>query len=217
MQALDHAALVRYHIPRLLLMEQAGFALAQAARALQSHPAARVVVCCGLGFNGGDGLAAARHLAGEGVPVRVILTGARHQLREEPLIFARTLAPLGVEVLEVSQLPLPALAAGWIDASDVLIDALLGLGGRAPVREPLASLIGLMNQSGKPIIAADVPSGLDADTGEVQGVAVRAQTTVTFGRAKQGCLQGEGPRHTGRLLIAPIGFPKQLLEEGLDA
>lgn len=212
MQALDAQAIEHYHIPRLLLMEQAGFALAQAVMELLPAPGARVTVCCGLGFNGGDGLAAARHLHAWGVGVRVILAGPARQLREEPAIFARTLEGLGIERLDIEGIPLPAAVSRWLQESDVILDALLGLGVQQAVREPLAMLIEAMNRAGKPIVAADVPSGLNADTGAVEGIAVRAHTTVTFGFPKQGCRQGEGPRHTGRLWVAPIGFPRALLE-----
>lgn len=212
MQALDAQAIEQYHIPRLLLMEQAGFALAQAVRNLLPHEGGRAVICCGLGFNGGDGLAAARHLHAWGIGVRVILAGPACRLREEPAIFARTIEGLGLERLEIKGVPLPVTAERWLTDSDVIVDALLGIGVQQPVREPLVSLIEAMNRAGKPIVAADVPSGLNADTGVVEGIAVRAHTTVTFGFPKQGCRQGAGPQHTGRLWVAPIGFPRALLE-----
>lgn len=212
MQALDAQAIEHYHIPRLLLMEQAGFALAQAVMELLPPAGGRVAACCGLGFNGGDGLAAARHLHAWGVAVRVLLAGPAARLREEPAIFARTLEGLGIERQEVTTVPLPDAVARGLQESDVIVDALLGIGVREPVREPLASLIAAMNAAGKPIVAADVPSGLNADTGAIEGVAIRAHTTVTFGFPKHGCRQGAGPQHTGRLWVAPIGFPRALLE-----
>ena len=94
----------------------------------------------------------------------------------------------------------------------VIIDALLGIGMRGPVREPIRSLIDRMNRSGKPIVAADIPSGLDGDTGHPQGIAVKATVTVAFGCLKQGCFMHEGPAHVGAPTVDPIALPPTLLE-----
>jgi len=99
-----------------------------------------------------------------------------------------------------------------LDDCRLLIDALVGIGARGTVREPLASLISWMNRSGKPIVAIDVPSGLDADTGLVQGVAVKATVTVTFGLPKRGCLLGQGPAHSGTVMVDSITIPHALLQ-----
>jgi NAD(P)H-hydrate epimerase len=165
-----------------------------------------------MGFNGGDGFAAARHLHGWGYPVRLVLTGRIAELRDEPAVFARILQRAGCSPIEVAD------DAGWppVEAAlrecGAIIDALLGIGARGAVREPMASLIERMNRSGKPIVAVDLPSGLDGDTGRVQGIAVRARATVALGLAKQGCVLGEGPAHTGSLSVDPITFPSDLLE-----
>ena len=208
MQAIDAAAIDTLGIPRLLLMEHAGLAVARAVRALRPPPAS-VVACCGSGFNGGDGLAAARHLHQWGYQLRIILAAPSASLAGEPAVFARILARLGVPLVEWTrpgQAPLAPLAA-----AAVLVDALLGLGLRGPVREPAASLIQHMNASRAPIVAVDLPSGLDGDDGSIHGPAVRAAVTVTFGLPKQGCVQGAGPAHTGRLVVDDITFPPPLL------
>lgn len=221
MQQIDAAAIDTVGIPRLLLMEHAGLAVAQAASAMKRFgPAATgaptpptiMLVCCGTGYNGGDGLSAARHLHGWGYPLRVLLAGRRDQLREEPAAYARILERLGVSLVECHSAEAVEQAGRWMLECALIIDALLGIGVRGTVREPVASLIDRMNRSGKPIIAADIPSGLDADTGRPQGIAVKAAVTVAFGLPKQGCFLEEGPGHVGELVVDPITLPPTLLD-----
>ena len=212
MQAIDEAAIHEFGIPRLLLMEQAGLAVARVAQQRLSRSDGTMVICCGTGLNGGDGLCAARHLSLQGDVPRIIVIGRLSRLREESALYATMLQRLGRRLTEVTMEQQVKALKRWFARCDLIIDALLGIGGQGPVREPMASLIAHMNQSGKPIVAVDIPSGLDADTGVVQGVAVKATVTVTFGLPKRGCLIAEGPRHTGRLVIEPIAFPRRLLE-----
>jgi NAD(P)H-hydrate epimerase len=214
MQRIDAAAIGALGIPRLLLMDHAGLAVARAVAALVPSSTRLIALCCGTGFNGGDGLSAARHLHGWGYPLRVLLAGPRERLREEPACFARILDRLKVPVRECTSREGAARAVRWLSGASLLVDALLGIGAAGEVREPAASLIRWMNESGKPIVSADVPSGLDADTGDVRGVAVRASVTVTFGLPKRGCRRRQGPAHTGSLVVEPVTFPMQLLTMG---
>ena len=211
MQAIDRTAIETLGIPRLLLMDHAGLAVFRAVYRLAPDPTACIAVCCGTGFNGGDGLATARHLSQAGYALRVLVTGGVDRLREEPATFARILQRLGVELYECLTAEEAEAAGPRLADSAVCIDALLGIGTEGAVREPIASLIERMNRAGKPIVAADIPSGLDGDTGRVQGVAVRATVTVTFGLPKRGCLIAEGPAHTGELVVDPITLPRSLL------
>ena len=213
MQRIDTTAITTYSIPRLLLMDHAGLGVARAVQSLSVRPGAtRVFVCCGTGYNGGDGLAAARYLHEWGYPLDVLVLGRLNTLRAEPATFAAILQRLRVPITEVTSLTTLSQATHRLARCRLIIDALLGLGMRGVVREPMASLIKRMNDSGRPIIAADIPSGLDGDTGRVANVAVRATMTVTFGLAKRGCLRGEGPGYTGSLIIDPITIPRVLLE-----
>jgi len=211
MQAIDEAAIHEFGIPRLLLMEQAGLAVAHASQQLLSRSTGTILVGCGTGFNGGDGFCAARHLFAQGYVPHIIVMGRLSRLREEPALYVTMLQRLGLRLTEVTMERQVKALKRWFASCDLIIDALLGIGGRGSVREPMASLITHMNQSGKPIVAVDIPSGLDADTGVVQGVAVKATVTVTFGLPKRGCLIAEGPKRTGRLIIEPIAFPRRLL------
>jgi NAD(P)H-hydrate epimerase len=212
MQAIDAAAIETFAIPRVLLMDHAGVAVARAAAAQCTDTSRPILVCCGTGFNGGDGLSAARHLSAQGYPLRVLLVGRVAALRDEPAGFATMLQRLGVAIHEVDTVERIADTDAWWGDAAVIIDALLGIGLRGSVREPTASLIDRMNRSGTPIVAVDIPSGLDGDTGQPQGQAVRAACTVTFGLPKHGCFVGQGPEHVGALVVEPITFPPHLLE-----
>jgi NAD(P)H-hydrate epimerase len=160
---------------------------------------------------GGDGLAAARHLERFGFHPSVLLLSSLAQLKAEPAVFAGILANLDVPILELtSDQQLPA-ARERIASAAAIVDALLGIGLRGMVRPLCASVISLLNQAGKPIVSADVPSGLDADSGQPLGIAVKATVTVSFGLAKQGCFKGRGPAHVGQLIVDPITMPPRLL------
>ena len=188
-------------------MDHAGLALARVVSSMIPPRQLPITVCAGSGFNGGDGLAAARHLHGLGYAVQVLLTAPASRLTGEPALFAAIVQRLGIPIMEATT----SIASSWSSHCAAIVDAILGIGARGHVREPAATLIRQINASGKPVIAADVPSGLDADSGSVLGVAVRATTTVTFGLPKHGCFLREGPALTGALLLDPIGFPPQLL------
>ena len=211
MQRIDAEAIEALGIPRLLLMEHAGLAVARAAQALAPYASTPIFVCCGGGFNGGDGLAAARHLHAWGYPLQIVVTGRLDHLREEPAIYATILKRLGLSLLELTDTSRMPAVEHQLKACGLILDGLLGIGSRGPVREPIRSLIALLNRSGKPIVAIDLPSGLDADTGAVQGMAVKATTTVTFGLPKLGCVKGEGPAHVGSLIVDTITIPHRLL------
>ena len=185
-------------------------AVARAARELIAD-ARPILICSGTGFNGGDGLAAARHLHAWGSTPRVVLMGPRAQLRDEPAVYADILERLGCALMDWTDREGSSMASEAMNECGVIIDALLGIGARGPVRAPMAALIDQMNRSGKPIVAVDLPSGSDGDTGAVQGMAVRATVTVALGLAKHGCVRGEGPAHVGALRVDPIMFPPHVL------
>jgi hydroxyethylthiazole kinase-like uncharacterized protein yjeF len=227
---LDALALRRYAIPGLLLMETAGRAVADAARA-RLGPTGRVLILAGPGNNGGDGLVAARHLLALGVPVRVLLT-APPSPRSDAGVNLRILrrAKVAIDRLDrpkafaAAQRQLSRLTTG-----DVLIDALLGTGLSRPVDpdSPVGQLILRANaRRAKPArpfaLAVDIPSALDADTGQpllaaksgapsAAPAAFIADQTVTFVGLKRGLLAPAARRWVGRVCVAPLGVPGELV------
>ena len=212
MQRIDRRAITQIGIPRALLMDHAGLALASLIR--RRYPVSRyrdVVVCCGSGYNGGDGLSAARHLLRWGYRPRVVLVGSPKALRAEPALYEGILHRLHVPMVALTSPAHVARLRGHLRAASLVVDALLGIGLRGPLR-PLQTLaIAEINAAGKPVVSADVPSGLDGDSGLPHGAAVRASATVTFGMPKRGLLARRARPYVGRLLVDEITLPPTLL------
>ncbi len=192
-------------VPRLVLMENAGRAVAEIV-AQRARPGARVAVYAGTGGNGGDGLAAARHLAAKGFRVKVVLASKPEQLRSsEARIMYRALEAMDYTVdVEVAR----SVCSFEPPEADVVIDALLGVGLHGAPRSPYAELINAINRSQAGLkVAVDVPSGIDADTGESPGVHVVADITVTLHKPKPGVLRRRDA--SGEIVVAPIGAPPE--------
>jgi len=227
MRAIDRAAIEGLGVPGPVLMENAGRQVARVARVLLAEAGGgrgrRVTILCGRGNNGGDGLVAARHLARWGAAVRVLLFADPGALSADAALNHQLLTQggWGVELTVIAN----GVAAGdaGIDAglehlqrepagADLIIDALLGTGVRGPVRPPLDAVIRAANAAGVPILAVDIPSGLDADSGRAPGEAARAAATVTFGLPKLGLVVHPGVEFAGRLFIADISLPPKALD-----
>jgi hydroxyethylthiazole kinase-like uncharacterized protein yjeF len=198
MRAVDRWAIDERGVPSLELMEVAGAALAAAVEELRPDGPVRIV--CGKGNNGGDGLVAARLLARTGFEVEVLLLWPAGELSDDA---AANLERFEGDMREVAEGEAEAALGG----SGAVVDAIFGTGFSGAPREPAASAIAAINSCGAPVAAADIASGVDASTGEVEGAAVEAQVTVTFHAAKVGHLVAPGKRHTGDLVVAPIGIP----------
>ncbi len=213
MRDIDRAAIERFGIPRLVLMEHAGAAVAKAAWSmLAGRRSKRVAVFIGHGHNGGDGCVAVRHLANRGASVMVYLAGAADGLTGESAANLEIVRRLGVPVISIAgEAELQAVPKQLADA-EIIIDALLGIGLTGLVRPPMDQVIDLINATGKPVLAVDIPSGLDATTGQVLGRCVKAVRTVTFGFLKRGMTLGEGPAMSGKIIVADIGLPRQLVQ-----
>ena len=181
------------------LMENAGRAVAEeVARRFPDRES--VVVLCGPGNNGGDGFVAARHLEERGYKVRLGFDGDETRLPADAAAMAKRYT--GTR---------EPLAAGLLAGADVVVDALFGAGLARPVEGKLAGLIETVNASNLPVIAVDVPSGIDGTTGEVRGAAIRATATVTFFRLKPGHLLLPGRTYCGEVSLADIGIPASVL------
>lgn len=181
------------------LMERAGRAAADLAADMIS-PGRSVLVLCGPGNNGGDGFVAARVLRDRGIKVRVGLLGDSAALKGDA---AGAAADWGDAVLTAHE------AAAGIDAhmDGLVVDALFGIGLTRPLEGDAAAIVATIGKAGLPVLAIDVPSGIDADTGAVLGDAVRAATTITFAASKPGHWLMPGREHAGRLVVADIGVP----------
>lgn len=188
-------------VPSIELMENAGRAVADAVSRDYSQITLPACVVAGPGNNGGDGFVAARLLAARGMPVRLLLLGDRTRLKGDAAEAARRWQG------EISAAT-PAALAGC----GVIVDALFGAGLDRPVEGPAAALIEAMNAAGVPILAVDLPSGVNGSTGAVMGSAVKATTTVTFFRRKLGHVLMPGRLHCGTIEVADIGIPASVLE-----
>lgn len=200
-------------IEKSKLMENAGAAVArEAIRMLNeqniSFDKANVLILAGIGNNGGDGFVAARHLTKENVNVTVLLIGQKAKIRTkiamdnwnilENLILKVNLIELK-DSSEISTKVVPL-----IKSANLIIDAILGTGVKGELREPIRSIVKLVNESNKPILAIDTPTGINPDTGKVAGTCIKATVTVTFHDIKDGLVDNP---NAGKVIVAPIGIP----------
>jgi ADP-dependent NAD(P)H-hydrate dehydratase / NAD(P)H-hydrate epimerase len=186
-------------IPGGCLMERAGAGMARLA--LERFAPGRALVVCGGGNNGGDGFVIARELHRSGVEVAVLAT--KDDYEGDPATNLRSLHNLNVRIIG------PEALDAELGRADLVVDALLGTGFSGEVREKEAGLIEDMNSAEAPVLAVDVPSGVDGATGEVEGAAVSADLTVCAHAAKVGCVISPGREHAGEVAIVDIGIPPE--------
>lgn len=199
----DRIAVEEFGIDVIALMENAGAEVGILARKMLGGNVRgrKVIVVAGRGNNGGDGLVAARHLHNWGAEVRVILGAEIADLRDMPAKQMKILEMMRIEVDG---------PAGEIGRADLIVDALLGYGSKGNPREPVAGLIQKINASGVPVLAVDIPSGMDATTGEHNMPCTIATATVTLGFLKTGFLNSESARFVGELYLADISLPEEI-------
>lgn len=203
-QFLDRRAIYKFGIARLVLMENAGRNVAEFILS-SSPPSERIVILAGYGYNGGDGLVSARHLFLEGRKVSVFLFGNRYTAKDETIIQLRILKNMGLKVYMIAQQGELERAKVRIGKANFLVDALLGVGVKGKVRPLLHSLIEWVNSLRLKKVAVDIPSGLNPESGEAQGIALKADYTITFQGIKKGLLSREGRKYAGKVILTKIG------------
>ncbi len=205
---IDRRAIEQYHIPGIVLMENAARAAANAACDLmRGERVGEVLVLCGGGNNGGDGLAVARHLHNRGADVFIALAIDPAHYKGDALINWKIVQAMG---LPAEQIVLDKLAH---TSAVLLIDAIFGTGLSQLPREPFPPIAAAVNHLRRPILAIDIPSGLDCDSGLPLGACIRATRTITFVAEKAGFANADAKPWLGEVIVGDIGCPRELIEE----
>jgi NAD(P)H-hydrate epimerase len=204
---IDRLAVERYHMPGVVLMENAAIAAAGVAMQMVAPPKSALILCGG-GNNGGDGLAIARHLHNRGLNVQIMTTA-------DPAKYAGE-AKINWEICQAMKLPTREATTDAIAESrpSLIVDAIFGTGLTQPPRPPFAEFATAISKTTAPVLAIDIPSGLDCDSGMVLGSAcVAATRTVTFVAEKIGFDRGQARKYLGQVIVADIGCPVELIAE----
>jgi NAD(P)H-hydrate epimerase len=217
----DRRAIADYGMTGLVLMENAGRGVADLLESLGI--AGPVLIACGRGNNAGDGFVIARHLDLRGYRVRVALCGSPGELTPDAAANYQIVERAGVPITsfvdpKAGSLAGDQLAANLtalVDGAAWIVDALLGTGARGEPRPPLDATIDALNAAGVPILAVDVPSGLDCDTGQAARHTIRATHTATFVATKLGFNAAGAADFTGKVHVLDIGAPRKLINEVL--
>jgi NAD(P)H-hydrate epimerase len=207
-RAFDAWAINTLGIPGVVLMENAGRSCAELIRdKLAGITKPKVCIFCGTGNNGGDGYVIARHLLNSGFEVVVILCGDRNKVKGDAKTNLDDLEKLGqsIEQLNLDDGDIPGKVQTFAVGADMLVDAIFGTGLSGQLSNEYKQLIESINSQKRPILAVDIPSGLDCDTGEPLGAAIRASCTVTFVAVKKGFTNTKANAYTGEIFVASIG------------
>ena len=215
MRRLDRLAIEKYGVPSLTLMERAGEGVVRALLSrFRKATKGGVLVIAGKGNNGGDGLVVARHLKKKRIPCEVVLLARKGDLSHDAALNLRAYLKAKGKVTETTEESLSQLRRR-LKGKGLLVDAILGTGLKDEVQGLYADVIGIIDASCLPIVAVDMPSGLDADRGRPLGTTVRAQMTVTFGFPKLGQVIYPGLSYVGELVVVDIGIPPMAVEEAV--
>ena len=194
-------------------MENAGRSVSDVIA--RHYPSCKVLVFSGKGNNGGDGFVVARHLADRGYQPEIVLLVDPDQLKGDSLANFRIIQAMGIPVMLPSASNEGVLMRHCSNA-DLVVDAIFGTGLNAPVSGVAEIAICAINRSQRPVVSIDIPSGLNADTGEIHGVSVMATRTLTLALPKAGLFLGDGPACAGNVDVVDIGIPRALLIPFLD-
>ena len=216
MREIDRRAIEEFKVPSYELMEKAGRAVAREATRLAGPRPKKILVLAGKGNNGGDGLVAARFLHEKGYDAQVLLFSEGGKLKADPARNFVANAKLTISTRIVGEHFAWETVPQLFQESEVIVDALFGVGLDKEIKEPYLGLIQAVNQSGRKVVSVDIPSGLHSDTGKILGACIRATLTVTMSLPKKGFYENSGPEVTGKIVVADIGLPKELLEPTSD-
>jgi ADP-dependent NAD(P)H-hydrate dehydratase / NAD(P)H-hydrate epimerase len=212
MRELDRLTIEKYRVPSLTLMENAGEAVAEALLARFARQAkAGVLVVCGKGNNGGDGLVVARHLKKKSIPCEVVLLARKEEISPDAAANLRAYLKVKGKLFEGDDAL--ALLGERLKGKKLIVDAILGTGLKEKVRGLYAEAIARINSSGLPVLAVDIPSGLDGDRGRPLGAAIKAEMTVALGFPKLGEVIYPGVSYVGELAVADIGISPGAVQE----
>ncbi len=205
MRKMDNATIQEFHVDVLMLMENAGRATAALAKQMlrETTFGKRVACLVGGGNNGGDGMVAARHLANWGAEVNVIVATTKDRMKDVPLGQLHILEKMGIPIL---------LEDYNLRDYDLLIDGLIGYGLEGNPRDKVAVMIKDANASGRPILALDLPSGMNATTGEAYDPCIKATATITLALPKTGFLTPGASPYIGSLYLADISIPQKVYQ-----
>ena len=208
---IDRRAIDEFGVPGVVLMENAG---REAARWLvELGVRGPVVICCGKGNNGGDGTVMARHLDAWGFDVHVVIACDSASVTGDALTNLQIVEASKIPIIRwIPDQPRDARIAELLQAACWIVDGLAGTGMQGEVREPLRSAIETLNACAAPKFAIDIPSGLDADSGQPLGSTIRATHTATFVSLKRGFLNPKAAPFTGEVRVFEIGVPRELLK-----
>lgn len=213
MKAIDSRAIHQWQIPELILMENAGLAVVGVLK--EKFPDLRernVTIVAGSGNNGGDGLVIARHLYNMGVAVKVFLL-AEKEYTESARINLQILEKMAVKLYRIDNENSLHLFKATLNYTDIVIDAILGTGVNRPVSDTVAQVLGIINKRSCYKVAVDLPTGLNADSGEIWGSVLQADYTLTLALPKRGLLQNEGLWASGEVICVDIGIPQAVVDE----
>jgi hydroxyethylthiazole kinase-like uncharacterized protein yjeF len=211
MKNIDRRAVKDFGIPGPVLMENAASSVMfEMEKYFGCLDGFRIGIICGKGNNGGDGLALARRLRIRGVPVRVALLAPFRSVSGEAKINLSILRKMDVEIQQSASRGLITDLILW---SDILVDAILGVGLASPLKGVFAHAANVINAAGKRVVSIDIPTGIDSDTGKVLGAAIRADLTVTMALLKRGLLLYPGAEFAGTVRVADIGIPQEVVEK----
>lgn len=210
---LDHMAMENFCIPGIILMENAGLCvLEEVLKSIEKKENKEVIVVCGLGNNGGDGLVVARHLFNKGIPVRVFITGNPSDIGGDAKKNYEMIQKLDIDIQILVGVNNLKKFSEVVKGCGLIVDAIFGTGLKRDVDGFLQEVISIINESEKEVISIDIPSGVGASDGKVYGLAVKANKTVVLALPKIGNIHYPGADYAGEVIIKDIGIPKAAIE-----